>query len=137
MDTIKAFGRTYKRVPYDPKKHGELDAPEGFFDQLRGKSFEEQMKQYSFNGCYESSRVYAGGDVTSAGPCCYGGNIGKLPDVVGLLVNDEDIVVGIVKKSGACYPAGYTYYWESEDNNGAAYKCYSESTSLTCILLKQ
>ena len=79
--------------------------------------------------------MYAGGDETGTGPHQYGANISKLDYVDAIIVNDKDVIVGF-RIRGSITLAGYAYSYEVEENNGAGYKTYSESESLTCIVVK-
>ena len=96
------------------------------------------MAYYNYSFRYESSRVYAGGEETGTGPHKYGGNIMECTGINGLIIKeDENIIVGVTFNNGDYMLAGQTDYWETEDNNGAGYKTYSESESLTCIMVKK
>ena len=131
---VKIYGKEYLVIKFDKEKYVTHE-PEGFFEQLKGLPFEEQIKRYNYNRSYERSRVYAGGDVTGPGPTQYGGNIVNIKSCDAIVVNDDNIIVGF-RIGGSILTAGYTYYYEEEENNGAGYKVYSESESLTCILVK-
>ena len=74
---VKIYGKKYLVLEFNSEM-GKTHEPEGFFEQLQGKPYEEQVKYYNYNYSYERSRVYAGGDETGTGPHQYGGNIAKL-----------------------------------------------------------
>ena len=131
---VKIYGKEYVVINHNKEEYPTHE-PEGFFEQLKGKSYEEQIKRYNYNFSYEKSRVYAGGDVTGPGPTQYGGNIVNIDSCDAIVINEDNVIVGFRIK-GSILTAGYTYYYEEEENNGAGYKTYSESESLTCILLK-
>ena len=131
---VKIYGKKYLVLEFNSKM-GRTYEPEGFFERLKGKPYEEQVKYYNYNYSYERSRVYAGGDETGTGPYQYGGNISKLNYIDAIIVNDKDVIVGF-RIRGSITLAGYADSYEVEENNGAGYKTYSESESLTCIVVK-
>lgn len=139
MEKIKIQDKEFDIVKYDEDRFGPLNTqPEGFFEQLKGKPFEEQIAYYRYTFSYERTRVYAGGDETGTGPHKYGGNLLSSSSVTGLIVKeDENLVVGVMLGETDYMLAGRAYSWETEDNNGAGYKTYSESESLTCIMVKK
>lgn len=131
---VRIYDKEYVVINFDKDKYVTHE-PEGFFDQLKGKPYEEQIKYYNYNFSYERSRVYAGGEETGPGPQQYGGNITSLSSCDAIVVNEDDVIVGF-RIGGSIMMAGYAYYYETEENNGAGYKTYSESESLTCIVIK-
>ena len=132
---VKIYDKEYDVLIFNPEM-GKTDEPDGFFDQLKGKPYEEQIKYYNYNYSYQKSRIYAGGEETGPGPYQYGGNITEYDSIDAIVINEEDIIVGF-RKDGSIILAGYTYYYEEEENNGAGYKTYSESESLTCIVIRR
>ena len=139
MKTIEIAGRVFDLVKYEEERFGPLNTqPEGFFEQLKGKPLEEQVAYYRYSSSYERTRVYAGGEETGTGPHKYGGNIAECNSVTGLIIKeDENLVVGVMLGESDYMLAGRCYSWETEDNNGAGYKTYSESESLTCIMVEK
>ena len=133
--TVKIYHKEYQVIDFDPDQYVTHE-PEGFFEQLKGQPYEEQIKYYNYNCSYERSRIYAGGEETGPGPNQYGGNIQDLTNVDAVVINQDDVIVGF-RIGGEIMMAGYAYYYETEDNNGAGYKTYSESESLTCIVVKK
>lgn len=131
---VQIYGKEYLVLAYNSEM-GQTHEPDGFFAQLKGKPYEEQIKYYNYNFSYERSRIYAGGDKTGTGPQQYGGNITKFDYIDAIVINDDDVIIGF-RINGFIALAGYAYYYETEDNNGAGYKTYSESESLTCIVVK-
>lgn len=138
MVKITIEGKEFDIVKYDEERFGKLDTqPEGFFEQLKDKPLQEQIAYYHYSFSYERTRIYAGGEETGTGPHRYGGNLLSCDSVTGLIVKeDENIVVGVMLGENDYMLAGRCYSWETEDNNGAGYKTYSESESLTCIMVE-
>ena len=126
--------KTYTIEEYDdefPKT-----APEGFFDQLKGKPISEQLKYYRVTTSVESCLIYAGEENGGEKEWGYGHGV---EDETECLFAKDGIVVGILIKyyeGTTTLLAGESVLEEYEDNNGAGYKSSSYRTTLACIIVK-
>ena len=105
----------FKTVEYN-EKFGEYSMPEGAIERLRGLSIDEQANYF-----YTVT-------IVNHIP------LDKNSDVKALIV-DDGIVVGVMLSDWSSYPTPCfvgksVCTWDSEDNNGAGYKCRTEYTSL-------
>ena len=48
---VKIYDKEYFVLEFDSEM-GKTHEPEGFFEQLKGKSYEEQVKYYNYNYSY-------------------------------------------------------------------------------------
>ncbi|MBQ6933349.1 MAG: hypothetical protein IJN37_03055 [Clostridia bacterium] len=113
------------------EEFGEVVYPEGFKEQLIGKSIEEQADCFCISGQI-SFRNTGWGERTSE----YKGRLSEKPDIT--VVVKDGLIAGVVAKDdngcecfigperGIC-----TYY--AEENNGAGYKTRADYLHLVCV----
>lgn len=112
---IKASYMKFKIVNYE-EKFGEYEMPDGAVELLKTLPIEKQAEYFY--------------TVTIVNPI----PLDKNSDVKALIV-DNGIIVGIMIADWSNYPTpcfinDSVCTWDSEDNNGAGYKCRTEYTSL-------
>ena len=117
-----------KQVEYQ-ERFGAIRFPDGFAEELRGKSIEEQIACYAAAGAELNEMSYHMADVQS----------GEMYDPLHTEYYDvivkDGLVVGFMSGRRALLPYSYVYTSGSaSDNNGAGYK-YSDGTDfyLICV----
>lgn len=148
-DYIWLSREAWDRVRSAPKEEyiqalrREFTWPEGFLEQMKGKSLEEQMRCYRIVETAHHSRT-AYGEITKENSHQFGYALENYNDLQALIV-DDGILLGVCIKawgaSGFSYPWGIaafpyhnicTYY--ASDDNGSGSKDREDYAHLCCVM---
>ena len=113
------------------EEYGEIVYPEGFKEQLIGKTIEEQADCFCISG-QTTFRNTGWSERTSE----YKGRLSEKPNIT--VVVKDGLIAGVVARNDDGYECFVgpekgicTYY--AEDNNGAGYKTRADYLHLVCV----
>lgn len=132
-----------RSVPYEERSEAirrEQHWPEGFLEQFKGKTLEEQMGYYRIveSRCYSST---AYGEITKENKTGFGYALENYPDLTALIVEDGVLIGVCIYTAFKKYNYGTpmfpyvnlcTYY--ASDNNGSGYKDREDYAHLCCVI---
>lgn len=135
--------RSAPKEEYIQALRREFTWPEGFLDQLQGKSLEEQMRCYRIVETSYHSRI-AYGEITRENSHRFGSALENYSGLKALVVEDGILLGVCIKAWGASdfsYPWGVaafpyqdicTYY--ASDDNGAGSNDREDNAYLCCVV---